>query len=221
MDLDQLKSLWSKNNRTLEASLRLNTLLLERANLGETQDHLGRLGRGIWLELAVNAIAVLLAGSFAASHVSEPRFLVPAIVLWSYALALVVAGIVQLVALSKLDYDEPIVAIQTSLERLRVARIRTTLAVLLFAPLLWLPLLIVCARGFFGVDVYAAASPGWLTANLLAGLAVIPLALVVTRRWGSRIAQSSPMRSLADDIAGRSLVAALATLDAIHRFAEE
>lgn len=221
MDLEQLKSLWNQNNRDLEASLRLNTLLLERANLRETQGLLKRLARGMSFEVAVNAVAVLLAGSFAADHVTELRFLIPALVVAAYALGLVAAGIVQLVALRKLDYDEPVVAIQASLERLRLARIRTTLAILLSAPLLWVPLLVVCARAAFGIDVYAAASPGWLAANLLVGLSVIPLGMIVARRWGTKIAQSSPMRRFADDVAGRSLVDALASLDSIRRFAEE
>ena len=84
-----------------------------------------------------------------------------------------------------------------------------------------MPLLIVATRGFFGVDIYAAASPAWLAANVLFGLAVIPIAVVIARGFGPRLERATPMRFLADEIAGRSLGAALDDLAAIRRFAEE
>jgi hypothetical protein len=127
----------------------------------------------------------------------------------------------QLLELRSLDYDEPVVAIQDRLQGLRLARIRATMGTLLFAPLMWVPLLIVATRAFLGIDIYAAASPAWLTANVLFGLAVIPTAVVIARAFGPRLERSTPMRFLADEIAGRSLAAALDDLAAIRRFAEE
>jgi RNA polymerase sigma factor (sigma-70 family) len=127
----------------------------------------------------------------------------------------------QLFELRSLDYDEPVVAIQDRLQGLRLARIRATMGTLLFAPLMWVPLLIVATRAFLGIDIYAAASPAWLTANVLFGLAVIPTAVVIARAFGPRLERSTPMRFLADEIAGRSLAAALDDLAAIRRFAEE
>jgi hypothetical protein len=138
-----------------------------------------------------------------------------------YAIALAVAAARQLFELRSLDYDEPVVAIQDRLQGLRLARIRATMGTLLFAPLMWVPLLIVATRAFLGIDIYAAASPAWLTANVLFGLAVIPTAVVIARAFGPRLERSTPMRFLADEIAGRSLAAALDDLAAIRRFAEE
>jgi hypothetical protein len=123
------------------------------------------------------------------------------------------------VEINAVDYDEPVVAIQRKLEQLRLSRIRTTLATLLFAPLMWVPLLIVGLRAF-GVDLLAVTSASWLAANVLFGFAVIPLAVFVARRYGQRLGQSTLMRSLADEVAGRSLIAALNSLDTIRRFEE-
>jgi hypothetical protein len=92
---------------------------------------------------------------------------------------------------------------------------------LLFAPLMWVPLLIVASRGFFGADIYAAAGPAWLVANALLGLAAIPIAVAIARAFGPRLERATPIRFLADEFAGRSLVAALDDLAAIRRFAEE
>ncbi len=221
MELEELKALWNQNDRELEASTRLNRLLFAQWNLRKSDTSLERLARGITFELIVNLAGIVLLGCFAAGHAGEPKFLIPAAVLDIYAIALVIAGARQLFALRSLDYDEPVVAIQRRLQRLRLARIRATMWTLFFAPLMWVPLLIVASRAFFGIDIYAAVSPAWLAANATLGLVVIPVAIAVAKAYGSKLERATPMRFLADEIAGRSLAAALDDLAAIRRFAEE
>ncbi len=218
MELDEMKALWAQSNRALEASMRLNTLLLQQQNFRAADTSLKRLARGIAFELIVNLTGIVLLGLFAA-HAREPRFLIPAIALGLYAIALVIAGARQLAAIGAIDYDEPVVAIQKRLLDLRLARVRVTISTLLFAPLMWVPLIIVLLRGILGVDVYAAGSV-WLVANGLFGLAVIPVAIAIAKRYGPRLARATPVRALADEIAGRSLATALNALDAVRRFEE-
>jgi hypothetical protein len=217
MEIHELKNLWEQSERRLAASLRLNTLLLQQANLRKAEGSLQRLKRGVVAEFVLNLVGLVLIGSFAADHVREPRFLIPAAALGAYAVGLLIAGVRQIVAIAGVDYDEPVVAIQTRLETLRLLRVRMTLAVLLFAPLMWVPLLIVALRGLFGVDAYAI-NAAWLAANVLFGLAVIPVAIFLARRFGDRLERTGFMRGLADAIAGRSLAAALDSLDSIRRF---
>jgi hypothetical protein len=219
MELEELKELWTQSARRPEVSMRLNTLLLRQANLRKASGLLGRFSRGLVIELLVDFVGVVLLGSFAAHHVHEAPFFIPAVALAIYAIGLLIANIRQIVEINAVDYDEPVVAIQRKLEQLRLSRIRTTLATLLFAPLMWVPLLIVGLRAF-GVDLLAVTSASWLAANVLFGFAVIPLAVFVARRYGQRLGQSTLMRSLADEVAGRSLIAALNSLDAIRRFEE-
>ncbi len=220
MEIEEMKELWSQSNRSLEASVRLNAMLLRQWNLRKADTFLERLSRGIIFELISKVIASVLIGSFAAAHVHEPRFLIPALVLDAYIMALVAGGGRQLAQIKAVDYDAPVVEIQKDLADLRLRRIRTTLWVLLFAPLMWLPLLIVALRAIFGVDIYAAGAT-WLVANALFGLAVIPLAILIAKRYRSRIASHTLLRLLADEIAGRSLAEALDRLDAIRRFEQD
>lgn len=221
MDIEELKELWGESNRRLEASTRLNTQLLAHANLDKAGTSLNRLARGIWFEVLLNFVALIALGAFAADHLREPRFFAPALALGAYALALLAAGVRQIVAIERIDYDAPVVAIQAQLERLRLARVRASIWTLLFAPLMWVPLLIVAARGLFGVDVYSAAAPGWLIANALFGLAVIPLAIAIARRFGGTIEGSAVVQRLAGTISGRNLTAALEAVDALRRFEAE
>ncbi|HET6276478.1 MAG TPA: hypothetical protein VFE16_11165 [Candidatus Cybelea sp.] len=217
MEIEEVKRLWAESNRKLEASLRLNTALLTRGNLRKTGARLRWLSLEIAVELIADAIAIVAIGIFIGAHLHEPRFLAPAALLDLYAIAIVIAQARQLAEIDGVDYGGPVVAIQTKLERLRLRRIRTTLGILLFAPLMWVPMLIVVLRGVFGIDVYAAGS-AWLAANALFGVAVIPAAFLLARRYGGRLAQSTWMRGFADAIAGRSLAAAIDSLAEIRRF---
>ena len=215
-----MKELWKQSNRSLEGSMRLNVLLLQQRDLRKAETSLRRLTGGIAFELIVNAIGIALLWSIHRRSHPRSRFVDPAVMLDVYAIGARHRRRTATGGVAGLDYDEPVVAIQKRLEGLRLMRIRTTLGTLLFAPLMWLPLLIVTLRGVFGVDVYAAASATWLTANVLFGLAVIPLAVIVARRYGPRLARFTPMRRFADAIAGESLAQARDSLDAIRRFEE-
>jgi hypothetical protein len=221
MELDELKAVWQSNEAELDRTLRLNAELIEGRRLRESGRHLRRLTAGISLEAVFDLVAVLSIGSFAADHVGEPRFFVPAVLLGAYVIAIFAANVRQIVDLRSIDFAEPVVAVARRLEKLRLRRIRTTLATLLFAPLMWAPLAIVVVRWFFSIDLYAVADPRWLTSNGLFGLAVIPAAIFVARRFGPRLRESSFGRALADEIAGRSLAAARDDLAAIGRFAED
>lgn len=220
MDLDDMKALWTAYDRKLEASMRLNTHLLAQANLGKVRTSLRSLGRGLAIELAFNVIAVLLIGSFAADRVSELRFFVPALVLGLYAIAIAASCAWQIARLSNVDYDEPVLAIQRKLDELRIRRVAFTRWILLTSPLMWGPLLVVLLRAA-GIDAYAVLGPAYLAANLAFGLLIPPLALWLSKQYGARLRSSSVCRALADDLAGRSLIGALDSLDTLSRFEDD
>jgi hypothetical protein len=183
----------------------------------ERPDRLASLRRGIVFALVTNVAGVALIGWFIGNQAAELKFLLPAIVLDVYAIGLVIAMARQLAMLGGVDFCDPVTLVQQRLQELRLLRIRTTLGTLLFAPLMWLPLLIVAAKGILGADVYAAGAP-WLIANVLFGLAVIPVAVWLAKRYGRRLQQSSALRAVADEIAGRSLTTALRDLQTLREF---
>lgn len=196
--------------------MRLNAVLLEQ-NLRTAKATLHGLKREVAIELAINIAGIVLLGAFMAAHIERPQFIIPAVALDLYAIVLVVLGGRQLAAIRTIDYSEPVAGVQSQLEALRILRIRTTQWILLFGPLMWVPLAIVLTKGLGGVDLYAFGT-GWLLANVLFGFAVIPLAIYVARRFDARFRESSTLRYIADTIAGRGLAAALTSLDEIRRF---
>ena len=218
MELEDLKKTWEERDRRLDAAIRVNTGMLGVAITSRAETAMRRLSRLLWLELLSLGVIVLWLGSFAADHVAELRFLVPAAALGICTIARAIACIRQLAGSGAIDYGAPIVAIQRRLESLRVQRIRAVTVTLLLAPLLWTPLLIVALQGLAGVDAWAVLSRGWLAANLLLGVAVIPLAVWLSRRYAERMKRSPFVQRLMRDLAGTNLAAATGFLSTLARF---
>jgi Zn-dependent protease with chaperone function len=221
MELQDLKDRWNDYDRKLEANLRLNTQLLRELALNRVGSSLKWLSRKIVFELLIDLVAIFALGTFTANHLGEPRFLVPALALDLFVIGFVAWSIRQWAEIGSLDYGEPIVTIQRKLELLRIDRIRMTKWVLLLSPLLWIPLLVVTLKGLGGLDAYAIFPARWLAANLLLGLAVIPLMLWVSKRYADRMQGSPLVRSLVNALADRSLNDATRFLGSLSSFEKE
>jgi hypothetical protein len=221
MDLELLQKKWTDLDRRLERSLRLDAQLLRRVAFGQTRTHLDRLRRWLVLALLQDAAFVMLFGAFVADHLAEPRFLVPGLVLHLLAIAALGGTIRQLVLARGLDFAAPVAAAQHRLAALRRLRIATTKWILVLAPLVWTPLLIVALRGLLGADIYQAPLQGWLLGNALFGVACVPLLLWLARRFADRLDRSPFLQRLARDLAGANLTAAQAELLAVAEFERE
>lgn len=219
-ELENLEGLWKKRDEQLSASLNLNTRLLRETVLGKAETATRGLRRRLWMEIAFDALGLLLVGSFLADHLREIRFAVPALVLHLGLIASLGSCIRQLVLLGEADYAAPVVAIQKRFAAVRVLRVRVWTWTLLLAPLAWIPLLIV-GLGLLGVDAYLILTLPYLAANVLLGLVVILLGLVVSRRYASRMNGSPLIQRLSRDLAGQSLARAESFVSSLERFEKD
>lgn len=218
MNLDDFKSSWIANDRQLDDTLRLN---LKLHALGGAETALQRHQRFVVIELILNVLLLLAVGSFVGDHLAEPRFLLPALVLHLAAIALTAACVRQIVLISGIDYSEPLISIQTRVERLNIERIRMTQWTFISAPLLWTPLLIVSLKALLGLDAWAVLDPTWLFANVLFGIVFLGVMLWAARHAASRFPHSPRLQRLADDLSDRSLLVARKSLDDAAKFAND
>jgi hypothetical protein len=221
MELDDLKRSWEEQGRQLDASLRLNTHLLRESALSKASTATTRLSWLLMAEILLDLVLCVWLGSFNADHITEPRFLIPGIVLHLFAIGSMVLGIHQWLALKRIDYGAPVLEIQKRLGGLRVQRVRATKLILLSVLLLWTPLLIVSLKGLLGVDAYVIFSGAWLAANLALGVAVIPLAVWISKRYADRMERSPLIQRLMRDLAGYNVNAATDFVSSLARFEEE
>ncbi len=218
MELDEFQRRWAAQDVKLEQLLRLS---LRQGELRRVRSALEQLRTSLAIEWALNALAVLALGVFIADHLGALRFLLPAVALDVAAVALVAVTARQWFLAGEVDYDGPLTVSQRQLERLRMLRIRETKWVLLLSPLLWTPLLIVALKALFGLDAYTALGAPYLCANLLFGVAFIPLMRWGARRWGPRLERSGWARRWAQALAGTSLSEAVRRLASIADFEGE
>jgi hypothetical protein len=210
MELEHLKAIWDESEGGPA------TRRIDAATLSRTRGRVGRLGVFVHLDLAQDVVALAATGWFALAHLGEPRFVLPALVLFAGLAFHLVSGLRQRAALRAIDWGGPVAGIQERLAALRVERVRAARLLLLFAPLVFVPLLVVAAKGLLGVDVWTVpAVRAWLVANLAFGAAFLAIGLFLTRVLSSRPWASGLGRLLA----GQTLAEAESALDASSRLA--
>jgi hypothetical protein len=222
MEFDALKEKWAEHDRKLDVSIRLNPKLLMAMNMGRVRSPLHRLAFFAGLGALIGLIGLVILGQFIYQHWAEPRFVLPAVVLHVWVIASVAGSIRQITMALQIDYDKPVALIQKQLESLRVLRIRITQWALLTGQVVWwIPFLIVVLKGLWDVDTYKVLGTGFLLANIAVGLAIIPLAIWVSRKFGARMGRSPVMQWLMREVAGYNLNAATRFLATVSEFENE
>ena len=221
IDLDVFQQKWAEQDRKLDVSIRLNRHLLTATKMNRARSALQRLTVFLALESVITIAVIIALGSFIGDHIAMMRFVVPAAALHLFEIATLIVLILQIRLALHIDYSKPIAAIQKQLESLRMVRIRYIQWTLLAASLLWTPLLIVALKAFWGVDAYKTLGTTYLFANLLFGLAFIPVAIWLSRKFGGRMGSSPMIQRLMQDLAGHNLNAATGFLATLSEFEGE
>ena len=215
-ELDEMQAKWAEYNTKLDTSIKLSQQILTEKRLGGTKWRLHWLTFELALEIAGNSIATLLIGQFAFAHRTEAKYLVPAILLQIFAIAILNGNVRQCILASTIDYSKPIVTIQKQAERLQVLRANCTKWTLICSPLVWVLLAIVSLKYFVGVDAYQVGA-NVIVANILFGILVMALGY-----WASKRYSDHPrMKRLMYHLGGTALAKATSSLASIEQFANE
>jgi hypothetical protein len=219
--LEELRDEWSDRSRRLDERLQLSAHLLLDDWLERQRERVWKLGPFGKFSMAVWIATMVLLGHFLGTHANQPALFVTALVLDVWVIVTGIAGVLQQQALRNLDFGLPILELQARVESIRIARIRSfNRAFLTGLVVWWIPFVVVIFAGAFGVNLYLSpqfrAFAAW---NIAGGVAFIPLAMWVSRRYGERLSRSSTVRHIADSIAGRDIAAAREYLEKLRRFA--
>ena len=220
MDLDSVKALWKETDRrveSIESMMRLQQQTARVRTRENTESKLSSVRLVLWYEVATGALATMIAGSYLADNIRSIQFAAPAGLLQLAAIVTLGFAAYQLMALHQVDYTGPVVPMQRQLARLRVVRARGNRWLLLSAPLLWALLVIVVPHGLLGVDIYRTFGLPWVIANLAFGFGVIGSGALVIR-WFPWFRRSAFLDRIGDDLTGRRVAAASASLNEIAQF---
>jgi hypothetical protein len=221
MDLDALKEKWAEQDRKLDTAISLNRQLLLAANLQRVQSPLRRFALFTGAGVFQGAICLVILGGFIYTHWTEPRFAVPALLLHVWIIAYTAASIRLIAMALHVEYAKPIALIQKEIGALRMLRLQMIRWALLTGQVVWwIPALIVALKGLWDVDAYQVFSPAFLLTNVAIGLALIPVAIWVSRKYGHRTDRFPAVAWLTRELAGHYINATsdfLATLSEFER----
>ena len=222
MELDVLKEKWVEQDQKLDESIRLSRQLLMAANRNRVRSPMRRFALFTGVGTLLGLISLVILGRFIHAYWAEPRFALPAMVLHVWVVAYVATSIRQMVMALQIDFDKPVTLVQKQIESLRVLRLHLVRWALLTGQLVWwIPLLVVMLKGFWDVDPYKVFGSGFLIANVAIGVAVIPVAIWVSRKFGERMRSSPAMQWLMRELAGYNLNAANGFLRTLSEFKDE
>jgi hypothetical protein len=222
MDLDILKEKWAEQDRKIDSCIRLNRQILMAVNMNRLQWPLRRFTLFTGLGVLLGLITLAILGSFIYTHWAEPRFALPAVGLHAWVIGYVAASIRQMVMALQIDYNKPIALIQKQIESLRVLRLRSIRWALLTGQLVWwIPFVIVALKGLWGVDAYRVLSIRFLIVNVAVGVALIPAAIWMSKKFGDRMEHSPAMQRFMRDLAGYNISAASDFLATLSEFEDE
>jgi hypothetical protein len=218
--LEELRNEWSDHSRRLDERLRLSAHLLRDDWIERQRERVWKLGPFGKFKMALWIAMMVLLSIFLGTHANQPALFVTALVLGVWVIAAGIAQLHQQQALHNLDFGLPLLELQARVESLRIARIRSfNLAFLTGQIVWWIPFVVVVFAGAFGANLYLSpqfrAFAAW---NIAGGIAFIPLAIWLSRRYGERLSQSSIVRHIADSITGRDIAAAREYLEKLRRF---
>ena len=219
LTLEDLRNEWIDHNRRLDERLRLSTHLLRDDWIERQRQRAWKVGPFGGFGMAAWITTAVLVGVFLGAHADEPALFATALVIEVWVIATGMAQVQQKLALRNLDFGLPLLELQARVESLRIARIRAFNIALLTGQIVWWIPMIVVVAGAFGLNLFL--SPQFLVYaawNIALGVAVIPLAIWLSRRYGERLSRSSIMRHIADSIAGRDIAVAREVLETLHRF---
>lgn len=205
---EEMQAAWTAQNAKLDQVTLLVTDQVRHDTIPRIKKPLRGLIVSLALEVVLCAIGMIVLGGFLADHIREIRFVWPAALMDLWLLVTLISSVRQFLTATSVNFDEPIVTVQVQLARLRILRLKTFRWIFLTGQIVWwIPFVITGLRMFFGVDAYNFLTPIFLSANMVAGLAFIPLLLFVAKRAAVQ-KHGSWYKRLADVIAGRGLTEA-------------
>jgi hypothetical protein len=214
MQLEELQIHWQRLDQKLDRSLAVESELMRQLVVQPARRRVNRLA--IWpaIDVVLSFVGLQLGAAFLRDYWGDWQLVAPACVVMIGLIALLADSIRQLVLVAQADWDGPVAAIQGSLEKLRLAKIRQFKWVILLAPLFGFCVLVVGVHWLLGwtsddrARLLDQIDPWWIAINYAFGVLFVPMGYLLARALASRCKSRRWWQIWLDDISGKSLKAA-------------
>ncbi|HET9474476.1 MAG TPA: hypothetical protein VFO82_11320 [Steroidobacteraceae bacterium] len=180
MELDELKTSWQELDRRLDRLTQINLALVTDTQTRKARWRLLPVFVGAVLNVLVGGWLVGTFARFWTSHLDTPSAVAAGIALHAGSIVVVIAGVVQLLLVLRINFARPVVVLQRYLALLRAWEVRSFYAIWLGAWLLLPALLVAAVMAVGGVDLWAVA-PGVVLINVAVCAAVALVSIAFHR----------------------------------------
>ncbi len=226
MELAELQSQWQRLDQKLERTLNLES---EMFRMAVTHPARRRINRSvIWpaIDIVVCVAIFLFVGSFLYRHWNVWFLATPAGVVMLAAILLLGDSIRQLIRVSEINWDSPVVDIQSALSQMRIAMIRQFKWIILLCPLVGFCGLIVGLQWLMDLlpqrhFIVDKLNPWWVASNYAFGLLFIPFGHIIVRFLARQFGNRGWWQQVLDGISGTTISKARAELERWNSLGEE
>jgi hypothetical protein len=214
MELDEMKLAWQSLDRHMARRYALDLEQYKERKLASARFRLLPVKIGLVLQMLLGVATIVVFTSFWVAHLGSLHLVVSGMLVQAYGLLLVVCGAWEMQMIVGIDYAAPVLAIQRRLAEFRAWRVRLVPLWIVTGSFVWIPLVLVAFKAWFGADVYAHAPQVVLV--FVGSSAGALAAFWAVSRWVPGAA-----RVLNDSSVGRSVGRSQRVLDEIARFETE
>jgi hypothetical protein len=219
MELDDLKQAWQTLDRRLQQQNAISLQLLTDSRVRTAKSSLRWPLVRSAVQIALGVALTIFFALFWIGHRDNAMLMVSGLVMHAYSVMLIIAGVMELLLLIRIDYAAPVVTIQRYLTLYRQWRNRSMPWLGLSQWLLWIPETLIVFKAWLGIDLWANAHA--VVYIFLAIGAAGLLGSMWLVYWSPAALRGRVGCYLDETNAGPAVMRAQASLDEIARFERE
>jgi hypothetical protein len=214
-----LSELLNEYDRKISESLPVNTQLLSELKTKKSYSQLKKLRRNRLIELAISSvISFLLVGFIYYSwNIHSFGWVISCIIIMSFTLFAVSSCIRQLILISKVNLNQPVIENQKILSRLQLYNIMYLRMGILQIPF-YMSYITIFSRMFFSYDFWVHVGTTWSLVNLAFSVLLFPFIWWVIKKISYKNMNIPWVKYLIEYAGGKTIVRAMQFLNEIEDF---
>lgn len=190
MKFKELTDIWNSTDMELEQSVQINKALVKQIVLSKVKSRLYEIKWTGIFEIAVGILFFNFLVSFIVAHFADFRFYIPALILLIITVSSLIFEIYRMRLFYTIDSKTAVIEAQKKLAQLKKLEIRDLHSLIIIIPLFSTPFLIVAAKAFLNMDLYAL-NTNWLIQLSAGSILVAAVLIFILKKFPNKKLQES------------------------------
>lgn len=190
MKFEELSGIWNSTDIALDKSIKINKELVKNIGISKVKSGLYEIKLTAIIEIVAGIVFSIFLSGFIFDNFPDFKFYLPAFILLVITMFSSVIEVYKLRLVYTLDSKSPVIETQKKLIRLKKLEILDTYSLYIIIPLFSAPFIIVTAKAFLHLNLYAFNTT-WLVYYTLGSIVVAVILIFFLRKYaGKNLSQS-------------------------------